>query len=190
MPFSLGFWAAAGAGGGGGADAFQLISTQILGSDQTSITFSSIPGTFRHLQIRAVSRSTTGSSNTDFDLRLNGVTTSSYNPHELKAQNTTVSSAYYNSTTSAYLGYVPGTGETANFFGGHIIDILDYSQTTKNKVIRSLSGNQASNAIVRTVVLASANFNSTSAITSVTLASASFGNGFTTGSRFSLYGWN
>jgi hypothetical protein len=190
MLIPLGFWAASGASSGGGATDFQLISTQVLASDATSVTFSSIPGTFRHLQVRSASRSTTGSSATDFGMRLNGITTSSYNPHELKVQNTTISSSYFNATTIAYLGYTSGAGETANFFGGHIIDILDYSQTTKNKVIRALSTNVASNAIVRTAALASANFNSTSAVTSITLASNGFSNGFTTGSRFSLYGWN
>jgi hypothetical protein len=41
---------------------------------------------------------------------------------------------------SAFLGYIPNANVTANMFGLCIIDILDYSSTTKIKNIRTIFG--------------------------------------------------
>ncbi len=186
MLIPLGFWAASGAGGGGAGTDFQLISTQVLASSASSVTFSSIPGTFRHLQLRATMRDAFGSGTYDALFRLNGVSSASYSFHQLQGSGTAVSSAGSGSTTEMYpVGY-PANAITSGVFGAMILDVLDYSQTTKNKTVRALGGVTATSA--QLIGLRSGFYNSTSAVTSLTLLAG--GTGFQIGSRFSLYGWN
>jgi hypothetical protein len=182
MPIPLGILAVAGAGGAA-AGAYEQIETQILTGTTTSITFSSIPSTYKHLQIRAVVRGGTAATNDRPILRLNGVTASSYAEHWLVGNGSTVSSTGAASQDKIQHTLIPGNNATANSYAAMLIDILDYSVTTKNKTIRTLMGGHWNSFEVG---LVSGFLNSTNAITSATLGT---NNGsFATGSRFSLYG--
>ena len=61
--------------------AYELISTTILSTTATSVTFSSIPSTYKHLQIRYIARATTGGV-ANFTMTFNG-TSSGYSYHGL-----------------------------------------------------------------------------------------------------------
>jgi hypothetical protein len=188
MPIPLGIFAVAGAGSGAAAGAYEQIATNILSSATSAITFSSIPTTYSHLQLRMTIRGTS-SFNGGMGIRLNGDTGSVYSRHNLfgdgggvYSQNATSQTQINTDTNNAFF---PGGQAEASQFGASIIDILDYMSTAKNKTIRQFAGAYASNGYQ--VGLISGAYYSTSAITSVTLTQLAMTN-FAIGSRFSLYG--
>lgn len=183
MPFGIGFFATAGAGGA--APAFELISTQLVTSPVSSITFSSIPATYKHLQIRATMRTDRSGSEDDLlTVRLNGDTGSNYASHLLYGTGSSVASTA--STTQTYWRslYTTGAGATANSFAAMSMDLLDYASTSKNTTMRALNGSHSYNNIA----LASGLWMNTAAVTSVTFNMAITATNFVSGCRFSLYG--
>jgi hypothetical protein len=188
MPFSLGFWAAAGAGGGGGADAYELISTTLLGSDTTSVTFSSIASTYKHLQLRITTKLATagGTGGFNLDMRMNGITTSSYSYHNLLGNGSSVSAGNGASQSSMrFARAIPSASHASGVYSATVIDILDYANTNKYKTVRTLSGYVGSSF---GAVLGSGMLQDTSAISSITFLDVDYSTGFKSGSRFSLYG--
>jgi len=180
MPFGLGFFATAGAGAAG---SFDLLETQILSSNTSSITFSSLStyaSTYQHLQIRAVAKTDrSGADNDTVIMRFNGDSASNYSCHYLRGQSGSVSSGANTSETKILCRAI---GATDGNFGALVIDILDAFETTKYKTTRSLGG--YSNAILE---LGSGSWRNTAALTSI-LLDQDVGSNFLTGSRFSLYG--
>lgn len=170
----LGILAASGAGGGG---AFESIATATGTGSSATITFSSIPGTYQHLQIRTLGIS--ASSDAAVYVRCNGVSTSSYTQHQL----------FGNGTNVLVSASAPGTEiygllrSTATYPSVAIIDILDYANTSKNKTIRSFMGEDANGS--GRVGLFSGLFMSTSAITSIDLVASQ---NYSTSTTFALYG--
>jgi hypothetical protein len=125
----------------GGGD-FESIATVTVGSGgAANIEFTSIPGTYQHLQVRWIGQSNRGTYATDnLHIRLNGDTGSNYASHELRGQGTTAGSFGYASQTKQYISTVIGTTQQASAFGAGIIDILDYTSTSKNKTLRVFAG--------------------------------------------------
>lgn len=164
---------------GGAAPAYELISTTVLGGTQASIAFSSIPSTYKHLQIRVVGRLATVTNN-QMQIRFNGDTAANYSWHSLTGSDTSVASTDSTSQTAISAGVV---GYNANIFSGSVIEVLDYASTSKNKTVRSLHG--VNDGIVR-VGLHSGLWLSTSAISSISISDNNAS--FAAGSRFSLYG--
>ena len=173
--------------GGGVAGAFELISTTVLASPAASVTFSSLSTSaadYKHLQIRAISRSDVASSYVDTRVKLNGdTTTGNYSTHEFYgAGSGTPASGGAGPYYPPGIAYSSGASAAANAFGAFVIDILDFASTSKNKTLRGLSGVTATSNLVD---LRSVGWYSTAAITSIELNTS--GN-FIAGSRFSLYG--
>lgn len=184
----LGIMATAGAGDAAGGAAYELISTTILGSTTASVTFSSIVSTYKHLQIRATMKSNSSDYSRVYG-QVNDVTSGSYTAHNLRGNGSSVTST--STTTSATQmidigGFIPGTFyEGEGQFSGMVMDILDYSNTSKNTTFRSLSGYKPS-SYTSYVFLSSGVYLDTPAISSITLFLNA--NSFVSGSRFSLYG--
>lgn len=154
---------------------FELISTTTLSSQSASVTLSSIPQTYRHLQIRAALWITGGFD--EYFLTFNGDTnTSSYRRHFLRGNGSGVSSGQG-------LG-IPFTQIGNGQISPQIIDILDYASNAKNTTIRSLHGQNQTSA--NFILLTSGAWFNTAAVTSINFAT---GNGFIGAtSRISLYG--
>ena len=169
---------------GGATPAFELISSQILTSSASSVTFSSIPSDYKHLQVRALVQTSNGNYNGELNVQFNGVGGTSYSHHALWGNGGSVISDGTTSTDGIERIYVTGS-TTASVFGAVIIDILDYSSTNKNTTVRSLNGYAGSNGEIH---LTSGMFNNTAAVTSITFDSASAAQNLQSGSRFSLYG--
>lgn len=185
MLIPLGFWAASGAGSGGADIAYELISTTIFGSNTASVTFSSLPTTYKHLQLRVVTRSTVSGSGADAVITFNSDTAANYNNHALFATGAGVTVAANTNSASIPSGAASlGGTNTANIFATGIIDILNAFNTTTYKTVRSFSGHKGST--LDRIYLASGAWRNTAAISSITLTTT--GTLFTTGSRFSLYG--
>jgi archaellum component FlaF (FlaF/FlaG flagellin family) len=171
----------------GGGD-FELISTTILPSAQSSVVFSDLgdySSTYKHLQIRYTTRTTRSAASVDnLGVRFNGVTSASYSHHRLLADGSTVAS--YNGANATYMlgDNTTATTAPAGVFSSGIIDILDPYSTTKNKTIRILCGQALSGGNI--VELVSGAFYSTDSLTSVQIFGLT-GN-LETGTRMSLYG--
>lgn len=182
----LGIWAASGASAGGGGD-YQLISTQVLGSTAASVTFSSIPSTFRHLQIRVTYHQNT--SGYLYFTANNHSAAGSTSGHYLIGNGSTVISDNHTSWPGYFFNGDTGATDAdgSSVFTAAIIDALDYSQTTKAKTYRTLWGQAVSGN--NNVALTSGRDASTEAVNTIKLWTGGAPT-FAVGSRFSLYGWN
>jgi hypothetical protein len=165
------------AGPDGAYDALATITVPSGGL--ASITFAGIPNTYKHLQIRGMNLS--GVATGDLRAQFNSDTGSNYSLHYLAGDGASTYGGGSANTTYAYGGQSGSTTNPAVF----VLDILDYSNTSKNKTTRTLSGYDP-NGSGGWIFLGSGNWRNTNAITSVTL----FINGFNVNqySQFSLYG--
>jgi len=129
-------------GGDSGGSSFESIATVTASGGQTTLTLSSIPSTYKHLQIRGIARLNAGGSASFSDslLRFNSDTGNNYTYHYLQG-NGSSASAYGQGTSggspAAILG--AGSGLGASIYAVNIIDILDYSSTSKYKTVRNLT---------------------------------------------------
>jgi len=189
--FTLGSFAQGVSAGGG---AFESIASATGTGSSNEITFSSIVGTYKHLQIRAIARTTnTSTSAGRLDIRFNGDTGSNYTIHNLTgdpSSGTPVTAEGYASQTELEIRGMGSAGGSmlSNTMAVHIIDIHDYSSTTRNKTMRAFSGidDNDTNQMSR-VGLHSGVWMNTSAITSITLRNPS-GGSWSTQTQFALYG--
>ena len=169
------------AAGGGGA--YDLLETTVLTGTTSSITFSSIDQSYKHLQIRMVSRNSGDTSGSL--LRFNGDSGSNYATHRLYGFNDSVTSGALTSDTSMDLiAFSSNSLSSSADFGAGVIDILDYTNTSKNTTIRGIGGREQASSTSDFSVLLSGVWLNTSAVTSITLST----NTYAIGSRFSLYG--
>lgn len=161
------------------------LATVSLTSTASSITFSGIPSNYTHLQIRGIATST---SSTDVGCRVGNGTIdsgSNYVKHGLYGTgNGSAGAAGYTSQTYMNVqGYVSGTDSTYPM--AFVIDVLDYANTSKNKVMRSLAG-MDKNANYGEVGLYSGVWLNTSAINIISIIAT--GTTFLANSHFALYG--
>jgi hypothetical protein len=170
--------------------AYESIASATGTGSSGTITFSSIPSTYQHLQLRtfAISTNTSPQSGQNITLTLNGDTGNNYARHAMEGDGSAI---YFNSaaSTSSGLLFRSLMVTSGGVIGGAgIVDIHDYSNTSKNTTLRGFAGgNRNVTTDLNTFVgLYSGVYLNTSAINSITLTSGS-GN-FTTSSIFALYG--
>ena len=169
--------------------AFDTLGAVVLGSEVTSITFSNIPQTYTHLQIR-MSASATGPSGAAIYggwIRFNGDSGSNYSFHGIYGDGSTVTGfAGANQTHAASLNYA--TADATSVQAAVVLDILDYANTNKFKTVRSLVGGDFNTG--GNITLYSGNWRSSTAISSINLSiNTGFGSfNFSTGTTFALYG--
>lgn len=159
----------------GPTGAYDSIATTTVGAGGAStISFTSIPSTYTHLQLRLmVFNSAYG------NLRFNNDTTASnYYAHQLGGDGSSATAAAYSS--SAYAPFTSATNQPLV----EVIDILDYANTNKNKVTRTLGGVDMNGS--GSVRLASNLWMSTAAINRIDMT-ANTGS-FAQYSSFALYG--
>jgi hypothetical protein len=123
---------------------YQSIATTTVGAGGVAeIDFTSIPSTFKHLQVRALVRTNRASTRDNLYIYLNNTrTTTSYTTHVLEGDGSAASSAGYGSGSGvgAQSVSVLGNSVASQTFSVFIMDILDYADTNKNKTIRMLGG--------------------------------------------------
>ena len=165
--------------GGVVATDFESIATTTVGAGGvSSITFSSIPSTYTHLQVRYMTLTNTLAGPTT--LQFNSDTTgANYYYHTLFGNGT---SALAGAGTSAYAPVFQGN---ATYPGVGILDILDYANTNKYKTARNIDGYDTNNTISGTLGLTSGLWKNTAAITSITFVANTTFNQYT---KFALYG--
>jgi hypothetical protein len=158
---------------------YTALATITLGSSASSVTFSSIPATYRDLVL--VIRGSASANNT-FGIRFNGDTGSNYSYVDAFGRadvSGTVSSA---NTDSRFLLTVSG----AFGAGDHqfITQIMDYSATDKHKT--GLTRNALSGSSFPGVGMIAARWANTAAITSIAVLPGA--GSMNTGTTLSLYG--
>ena len=114
------------------------IATVTVGAGGTTgITFSSIPSTYEHLQIRGILK--TGTETTGPGFYFNNVSSgTSYAYHNLIGSGSSVTAS--GASSQSYDSTMMLESATANTFTAFIIDILDYANTNKYKTVRALTG--------------------------------------------------
>ena len=157
---------------------YESIATLVGDGSATSLTFSSIPSTYKHLQIRAIGRNSSGY------IRFNADTGANYARRWLRGTGAAVTAVGGASQNEMYGFEFTDNGDTANVYGVGIMDIHDYASTTKNKTLKSFTGKDLNGS--GSVYLYSGVWLSTSAITSITIYSPAAAP--TTASTFALYG--
>jgi hypothetical protein len=143
---------------------FESIATVVVSSSGTSnITFSNIPQNYTHLQIRGILRTNAGGN---LVLQFNGDTGANYSYHSLTGEGSGTPGANYgSSTTELVLSRSGGIASASSTFSSYIIDVLDYSNTSKYKSVKSLSGFDANGS--GNIALESGSWRSSNAITSI-----------------------
>ena len=177
-PISLGIFASANQSAG--ATSFESIATVSVSSNTATITFSSIPQTYTHLQVRGIARTNRNSTIDSYQFNLNG--NNNTKSHELRGDGASASASSGNVAN----GIIPGNTATASSFGAFVTDILDYTSTTKNKTVRTICGFD-NNGSGGEIDFTSSFYDSTSAITSITITVGT-GNSYVQYSHFALYG--
>ena len=167
---------------------YESIATVNVSSSTSTVSFTSIPSTYKHLELRFITRcSRTSYTVAAIFCRFNGDTTANYSNHALNADGASAGS-YGNANQSVgYAGFSSGANATANVFSGGIASILDYANTSKYKTVRGVSGFDQNAAGGEEIDLISSNWRSTSAITSIELTLETSAN-FLQYSTFALYG--
>ena len=159
------------------ATAFESIATQEVTTTANSITFSAIPNTFTHLQIRGISSGTRNDYRiSEFGTTFNGDSGNNYSASDFYGNGTGAALQPTVLTSVSNIRLAPGTqganaGGTARF-GAVIIDILDYANTNKYKVFRANSGVDvvgSYNGLNGRLGMTGGTWLNTSAITSITL---------------------
>jgi len=165
--------------------AYDALATTRLSSSADSVTFAGIPAGYKHLQIRYIARTSRAEADDGFAIQLNGDSGTNYRYHYLAGSGTSASAYSEGSNTGFAVPYVSAANAPANAFGVGIVDLLDYNNTSKNKVVRILGGEDANGA--GWVALNSGLWLNTSAVTSIKLQTNNLGD-FEQHSHFALYG--
>jgi len=165
---------------------FESIATNILGSNQTTISFSSIPQIYTHLQVRVTARMNRADNADNITVIFNSDSGSNYSWHNMRGDGTSPGTENSGSNASLIcINDITANSATSSIFGTATIDILDYRNGSKYKSLRALAGNDRSGS--GGVNISSGSWRSYNAITTITFG-ALYGSGILAGSHFALYG--
>jgi len=167
-------------------NSFESIATTTVGAGgASSVTFSSIPSTYTHLQIRCFNQQTLSRP---YYLRFNSAGGTAYADHYFYGDGASVGAG--NGSSNSYIRIGVNSGTTAatdtNMFSSQVIDVLDYQNTNKYKTTRTLLGTDTNGGTNRGVEFSSGLWQSTSAVTQIDLIAG--GTTFSQYSSFALYG--
>jgi hypothetical protein len=169
---------------------YESIQTYTVGAGgASSISFTSIPSTYKHLQLRMLARNNDASAGLNFmRAKLNSDATSgNYRGHYLYGSGASASAGDVAGSTSGLpCGYGAGNSNTSSVFAVTVLDILDYANTNKYKTTRALTGADFNNTSGG-LTFVSGLYMSTAAVSSIDIVS-SVGTGFIQYSSFALYG--
>jgi hypothetical protein len=166
---------------------YESIATLSGNGSSGTISFTSIPSTYKHLQLRAILRESSGggSNDTFLGLRFNNDTAANYALHYLIGDGSSASANGVGGWSWGYSAIATQNAAGANICGVMVLDILDYANTNKYKTARSLSGNDRNGA--GSVTLISSLWRDTTAINRVDVYSKD-GQSLSSLSSIALYG--
>jgi hypothetical protein len=162
----------------GPVGAYDALATVTLSATASSITFSGIPAGYKHLQLRSVCFGSNNQEN--LYVRFNGDTGSNYARHYLLGDGSSASA----SATVPDTGGVFSNTSTATSPYVAICDILDFSNSSKFKTLRALSGRDTNGA--GDITLRSSLWRNTASVTDINIY-AGVGT-LSSGTTIALYG--
>ena len=169
---------------------FESIATVSGNGSSSSFTFSSIPATYSHLQVRLISRGTRAFASEQLYIRLNGDGASNYAYHYVYGDGSGAAAGLNTSVSVFLVTEFPGGNETSNIYSSSVIDILDSNSSNKNTTMRAITAydnNGNTGSYTGKVWVASGLWMNTAAVTSLTVLS----NGaFASNTSIALYGVN
>jgi len=166
---------------------YESIATVTVGSGgAASAAFTSIPGTYAHLQIRMfVKTDRSGASQDAVKIRFNSDSGTNYTYHFIYGDGSGTASEGYTSENGGRGYRASGDLNATSIFGAMVTDILDYANTNKYTTIKTLGGVDLNGS--GEMWLTSSLWLNTNAITSITIVPAT-GPNFKQYSHFALYG--
>lgn len=168
------------------AGSFESIASNTLTSNTSSVTFNSISGSYKHLQLRINARTDRSGADDDFlKIIFNSDTGSNYTYHILRGNGSSASATGGTSQSSIDAPWVTAATAGTDMFGSVVIDIIDYASTTKYKVTKTTSGYDLNGS--GSIRLTSGLWLNTNAITSINIAPG-LGTNLVNKSTFALYG--
>jgi hypothetical protein len=122
------------------AGAFDALATFTVGATSVaSISFTGIPTTYKHLQLRLTAKSDRSTSPlSSIGLQFNGDTSSNYRTHNIYGTGSAAGAS--TSANTITFDRISGNTGATNIFGSMIIDFLDYQNSSTNKTVRCLGG--------------------------------------------------
>jgi hypothetical protein len=160
---------------------YESIATVTPYTTTSTVVFSSIPSTYQHLQIRGFAA---GSTAANITVRFNNNSATNYSWHYFEGTGAGTSTG--SGADGTYI-LGPVVTNTASAYTSMVMDVLDYSNTNKNKTTRIYSGVDLNGSNTWLNMFSGAWYNNTSsAINSITLTLG--GGTFTSNSHWALYG--
>ncbi len=162
-----------------------IATVTVGGGGSSSISFTSIPSTYQHLQVRLMARTNRAAEADFLTVTFNSDTGNNYSYHYLQGDGSAAASS--NSVNSPYilLNRFASASATSNVNGVGVLDVLDYANTNKYKTSRSLAGYDNNGSGV--IEFDSGNWRNTAAISTLTITPGA-GTAFVQYSSFALYG--
>ena len=165
---------------------FPIGMVQVGSAGSSTITFSSIPSTYTHLQLRVLARTTDTVENDDFaKIRFNSDSGNNYVQHSLYGTGAGAGAGVDRPNNAVFAQRLSTNKNAANIFGTFVLDILDYRNTNKYTTTRNIGGYDRNGG--GQIFFESNLWQDTSAITSITITTST-GLNFTQYSSFALYG--
>lgn len=163
------------------ATTYEKIASQTLGSSASSVTFSSIPGTYTDLRLVMNYRANTSTAGSS--IQFNGDTGSNYSETWLRGNGSAASSSRFTNNIYMNVGWQGAATTTIPQFC--TVDIFSYAGSTfKTALGEDNNDRNGAGVVVRFVGL----WRSTSAITSIVINENAGGGNYAAGSTFTLYG--
>jgi hypothetical protein len=159
------------------------LATVNLTSAQSSITFSGIPADYTHLQIRGT---VFGSTTSWVRMQINSDTANNYTLHELRGNGSSATASTAATQDHIWLGLTTSSSYPVSF----VTDLLDYRNTSKLKVAKSLYA-QDQNGAGQTGLISGVWFKAGSGVNSDAITSLTFligGGNVNANSQIALYG--
>lgn len=171
------------------AGAVTQIANQILSSTAASVTFTSIPGTYNHLNLKAIGATNSGDTTDNWKVTFNSVATN-YNQQIAYIHSTTLAAQLTGASTTwnmiAAGSDLAGGSATAGAAGTLDMTLFNYAATVFFRTGSWRSGVVDTATTTGRTMVADIMNTSTAAITALTITPSN--NDFIVGSSFYLYG--
>jgi hypothetical protein len=179
-------------------NSYESIATVTSAGGESTLAFTSIPSTYKHLQIRGIHRVSGSNYTADVFMRVGAGSIDSgnnYSNHIIVGDGSSAAASGGGSRSSVMgFDYYNSVGNlaTTGMFATCVIDLLDYANTNKYKTMRFLEGREINrNDTDSRVYFESGLWQSTSAVSNIQFACLT-GTGaagtFIAGTTFALYG--